>query len=285
MRHPGVISDVYAKPTSTPNSVTLQAGPPIHSRHRVPFDKTHAHIDPFDRPIDIDIMNSYAERLASFTSWPHVCPSASTVARAGFRREYDPTFPSPDLTVCSLCGLDPCDWYSDGSPFDFHATRSPECPFVRATQQKKKHRNQKTRQQYTRRSLQVDQPATHSVTQSGTLQEEEPLQAIAENTAESTAESTAEKASDNKATITKNTAQLSKIPRHMLSTLPRQTTTQQENDTTIWPAISACLGNITLWYITAMTIQEKDLLRRSQPNHYGQLGLCRGTSDDAYLDN
>ncbi|KAF6220214.1 hypothetical protein HO133_003345 [Letharia lupina] len=196
-------------------------------------------------------MNSYAERLASFTSWPHVCPSASTVARAGFRREYDPTFPSPDLTVCSLCGLDPCDWDSDGTPtlFDFHATRLPECPFVRATQQKKKHRNQKTRQQYTRRSLQA-------VTQ----QEEEPLQ-------QANAENTAEKSSDNKATISKNTAQLSTIPRHMLSTVPRQITTQQaENDTTIWPGISACLNNITLiWYITGMTSQEEDLLRRSQP--------------------
>ncbi|KAF6228945.1 hypothetical protein HO133_007057 [Letharia lupina] len=158
-------------------------------------------------------MNSYAERLASFTSWPHVCPSASTVARAGFRREYDPTFPSPDLT------------------------------------QKKKHRNQKTRQQYTRRSLQA-------VTQ----QEEEPLQ-------QANAENTAEKSSDNKATISKNTAQLSTIPRHMLSTVPRQITTQQaENDTTIWPGISACLNNITLiWYITGMTSQEEDLLRRSQP--------------------
>ena len=199
-------------------------------------------------------MNSYAERLASFTSWPHVCPSASTVARAGFRREYDPTFPSPDLTVCSLCGLDPCDWDSDGTPtpFDFHATRSPECPFVRATQQRKKHRNQKTRQQYTRRSLQaLPTPPTQLKQEEGTLQ-----QANAENTAENTAE----KPSGSKAPI-------SKIPRHMLSTVPRQITTQQaENDTTIWPAISACLGNITLvWHITAMTTQEEDLLRRSQP--------------------
>ncbi|KAF6240941.1 hypothetical protein HO173_000733 [Letharia columbiana] len=128
-------------------------------------------------------MNSYAERLASFTSWPHVCPSASTVARAGFHREYDPTFPSPDLTVCSLCGLDPCDWYSDGSPFDFHATRSPECPFVRATQQKKKNRNQKTRQQHKRRYLQAVQQATAS-TQPMTKQEEELQQANAENVTE-----------------------------------------------------------------------------------------------------
>ena len=86
------------------------------------------------------------------------------------------------------------------------------------------------------------------------------------------AENTTEKSSDNKATIIKNTAQLSKIPRHILSTVPRQIATQQaENDTTIWPAISACLGNITLvWHITAMSKQEKDLLRRSQPNYYDE---------------
>ncbi|KAF6236554.1 hypothetical protein HO173_005335 [Letharia columbiana] len=78
------------------------------------------------------------------------------------------------------------------------------------------------------------------------------------------AENTAEKASDNKATISKNTAQLSKIPRQIA-------TQQAENDTTIWPAISACLGNITLvWHITAMSKQEKDLLRRSQPNYYDE---------------
>ncbi|KAF6226764.1 hypothetical protein HO173_012268 [Letharia columbiana] len=82
------------------------------------------------------------------------------------------------------------------------------------------------------------------------------------------AENTAEKPSDNKATVIKNTAQL--------STIPRQIATQQvENDTTIWPAISACLGNITLvWHITAMSKQEKDLLRRSQPNYYDKLDLC-----------
>ncbi|KAF6226637.1 hypothetical protein HO173_012467 [Letharia columbiana] len=113
------------------------------------------------------------------------------------------------------------------------------------------------------------QPATQPATQSATQpehsveQEEESLQ---QANAENTAENTAEKASDNKATISKNTAQLSIIPRHILSTVPHQITTQQaENDTTIWPAISACLDNITLWYITAMSTQEKDLLRRSQP--------------------
>ena len=41
---------LQAKPTPNPNSVTLQAGPHIHSRHRVPFDTVY--IDPFDRPVE-----------------------------------------------------------------------------------------------------------------------------------------------------------------------------------------------------------------------------------------
>ena len=106
------------------------------------------------------------------------------------------------------------------------------------------------------------QQVTQLATQSDILQEEEQEKELQQ----ANAENTAEKASDNKATISKNTAQFSTIPRHMLSTVPRQITTQQaENDTTIWPAISASLGNITSWYITAMTTQEEDLLRRSQP--------------------
>ncbi|KAF6233534.1 hypothetical protein HO173_008265 [Letharia columbiana] len=75
-------------------------------------------------------------------------------------------------------------------------------------------------------------------------------------------ENTAEKPSGNKAPSTKNTAQLSKIPRHMLSTVPHQIITQQaENTTTTWPVIPTAL----IWYITAITSQEEDLLRRSQP--------------------
>ncbi|KAF6235023.1 hypothetical protein HO173_006650 [Letharia columbiana] len=96
------------------------------------------------------------------------------------------------------------------------------------------------------------EPAAQSTPQPITQskQEEEPLQAIAENTAE--------KPSGNKATIVKDMAQLSTIPRQII-------TQQAENTTTIWPTVSTCLGNITLWYITAMSTQEKDLLRRSQP--------------------
>ena len=109
---------------------------------------------------------------------------------------------------------------------------------------------------------QSTQQVTQLATQSDTLQEEEQEEELQQ----ANAENTAEKASDNKATISKNMAQLSTIPRHMLSTVLCQITTQQaENDTTIWPAISACLDNVILiWYITGMTSQEKDLLRRLQ---------------------
>ena len=103
----------------------------------------------------------------------------------------------------------------------------------------------------------VTQPA-HQSTQSATLPEHSVKQEEEQCGTENTAESTAEKASGNKATIIKNTAQLSMIPRQVA-------TQQAENDTAIWPIIPTVL----MWYITAMTTQEKDLLRRSQPNHYG----------------
>ncbi|KAF6234890.1 hypothetical protein HO173_006820 [Letharia columbiana] len=81
-------------------------------------------------------------------------------------------------------------------------------------------------------------------------QEKELQQANAENTAENTIENTAEKPSGNKATIVKNTAQLSKISRHMLSTVPHQIITQQaENTTATWPVIPTVL----IWYITTIT--------------------------------
>ena len=72
-------------------------------------------------------------------------PKCFHEASAGFDQEHDPVFPVPHLAGCSLCGLDPYNWDNDdddrGNPFDFHATRSPKHPFVRATQQTKKQRN------------------------------------------------------------------------------------------------------------------------------------------------
>ncbi|KAF6219485.1 hypothetical protein HO133_003952 [Letharia lupina] len=107
-------------------------------------------------------------------------------------------------------------------------------------------------------SHQSTQSATQSATQPDTQQEKKSLQqANAENTTENTAENPAEKSSGSKAPIVKNIAQL--------STIPRQIATQQaENTTTIWPIIPTAL----IWYITAMSTQEEDLLRRSQPSHY-----------------
>ncbi|KAF6240561.1 hypothetical protein HO173_001230 [Letharia columbiana] len=55
------------------------------------------------------------------------------------------------------------------------------------------------------------QSATQLATQSNTLQEEEQEEELQQ----ANAENTAEKPSGNKATIVKNTAQLSKIPRHI----------------------------------------------------------------------
>ncbi|KAF6218607.1 hypothetical protein HO133_005958 [Letharia lupina] len=121
-------------------------------------------------------------------------------------------------------------------------------------QQSTQSATQPATQQVTQPPHQSTQSATQLATQSDTLQEEEQEEELQQ----ANAENTAEKPSGNKATIVKNTAHVSTIPRQVI-------TQQMENTTTIWPAISACLGNITLWYITAMSTQEKDLLRRSQP--------------------
>ena len=72
----------------------------------------------------------------------------------------------------------------------------------------------------------VTQPATqpaHQSTQSSTQSATQPEHSVEqeEELQQVNAENTAEKASDNKATISKNTAQLSTIPRHILSTVPR----------------------------------------------------------------
>ncbi|KAF6239010.1 hypothetical protein HO173_002882 [Letharia columbiana] len=68
-------------------------------------------------------------------------------------------------------------------------------------------------------------PPLHTPPKPAIVEQEEDLQ-------QANAENTAEKPSGNKATIVKNTAQLSKIPRHMLSTVPHQIITQQAENTT-----------------------------------------------------
>ncbi|KAF6238526.1 hypothetical protein HO173_003495 [Letharia columbiana] len=109
----------------------------------------------------------------------------------------------------------------------------------------------------TSRSVNTTYPISsviHSIRSSAKEEQEEEIQ-------QANAENTAEKPSGNKAPSTKNTAQLSKIPRYMLSTVPHQIITQQaENTTATWPVIPTAL----IWYINAITSQEEDLLRRSQ---------------------
>ncbi|KAF6238646.1 hypothetical protein HO173_003152 [Letharia columbiana] len=73
-------------------------------------------------------------------------------------------------------------------------------------------------------------------------------------------ENTAEKPSGNKAPSTKNTAQLSKIPHHMLSTVLHQIITQQaENTTATWPIIPTALRSKRRNYNRQMrrTLREK----------------------------
>ncbi len=189
-------------------------------------------------------MISYAERLASFTSWPSTCPNPTAMACAGFHQvHYDSKL--QDLVVCPDCHIEFFKWSHDDDPLKDHTTQSPECPFVRQTQlatQQKKKRNENTRKQYKRRILQLV------------------------NT-----EATAEKSSNIQAISTKNLGTLSRIPRQVLSTIPhriiKQSSHPTEHITIFWPVISVTL----LCHITELSTQEKDLLRRSQPNHYSHL--------------
>ncbi|KAF6238747.1 hypothetical protein HO173_003253 [Letharia columbiana] len=81
------------------------------------------------------------------------------------------------------------------------------------------------------------------------------------------AENTAEKPSGNKAPSTKNTAQLSKIPHHMLSTVLHQIITQQAKNTT------------ATWLIipTASREQEEELQQANAENTAEKLSGNKAT--------
>ena len=62
-------------------------------------------------------MSTYADRLASFTEWPHASPTAEQMARAGF--VHTPTNVHPDNVRCSRCSDSEgnlCDWEPDNDP-------------------------------------------------------------------------------------------------------------------------------------------------------------------------
>ena len=61
-------------------------------------------------------MSTYADRLASFTAWPHASPTPEQMARAGFR--YTPTNEYQDNMSysCGDGGYDLCGWKLDDDP-------------------------------------------------------------------------------------------------------------------------------------------------------------------------
>lgn len=58
--------------------------------------------------------NSYSARLATFTSWPHSNPSASVMAKAGFRQVHGSK--DHDRVKCSKCDIWLSDWKPDDDP-------------------------------------------------------------------------------------------------------------------------------------------------------------------------
>ena len=61
-------------------------------------------------------MSIYADRLASFTAWPHASPTPEQMARAGFK--HMPTNKYPDNVSCSCSdgNHDLCGWKPDDDP-------------------------------------------------------------------------------------------------------------------------------------------------------------------------
>ena len=59
-------------------------------------------------------MSTYADRLASFTAWPHASPTPEQMARAGFK--HMPTSEHPDNVICKTCGNLICNWKPDHDP-------------------------------------------------------------------------------------------------------------------------------------------------------------------------
>ena len=129
-------------------------------------------------------------------------------------------------------------------------------------------------QQITRPMTQpITQPATQQIaqpiTQESTQLATQPEQSEQQEHRENTAEKESIDSSDGKVITTKNTGLLSTIPRLAIS-LWFQQHSDTEDITAIWPVLPVhrC---VSIWYITGLSIQEVDLLRRSQPNHHGEL--------------
>lgn len=71
------------------------------------------------------MMKSYKERLATFTSWPHVSPPAADLARAGFA--YAPSEHCPDKVRCLECNQHITNWQPGENPLLEHIRVAPHC--------------------------------------------------------------------------------------------------------------------------------------------------------------
>ena len=61
-------------------------------------------------------MSKYAERLASFTEWPHASPTAEEMARAGFKHAPTNQYPDNVSCRCGDDGHDLCGWKPGDDP-------------------------------------------------------------------------------------------------------------------------------------------------------------------------
>ena len=77
----------------------------------------------------------YKQRLATFVYWPHVRPSASDMAAAGFYRKNNA--PYPDRADCQECKLSLEGWLPTDGPLLLHSALSPECLFIRKQRERK----------------------------------------------------------------------------------------------------------------------------------------------------
>ncbi len=210
--------------------------------HRVPFDTVP--IDPFTRPVDITM----AQFLLILYEQYQTEPYGPWYTREAYPWEYDAR-----VQKCIQIMNNPTSW-NDPSESNKWFQQHIQIWQSRASHIRQQWANQLASQQ-------VKQLAKQQVTQ----QEEESLY-------QANTEATAEKSSNIQAISTKNLGTLSKISRQVLSTIPRQIIKQDSHNleytTAFWPAIS---GIALMWHITELSTQEKDLLRRSQPNHHSHL--------------
>ena len=76
---------------------------------------------------------TFEERLASFTKWPH---SGSLhplyMAAAGFTFDSDNDDEHPDRVTCNSCNWSTHTWEKGEDPRTGHLLTQPDCPFVKA---------------------------------------------------------------------------------------------------------------------------------------------------------